>query len=90
MGYMQGMPPQGQQQQLAPPPPIMDQSIQIEDEPPNKKLRSEDHLKPESQFLAMHKVYCFIYSFKLIIKKKYLFSTSGASYFASNNSIGTR
>ena len=55
--YMQGMPPQNQPQ-LAPAPPVMDQSQiqQIDDEPPNKKLRSEDHLLPEAQFLALHKV----------------------------------
>lgn len=57
MGYMQGMPPQGQPQQLAPAPPVMDQPIPIEDEPPNKKLRSEDHLLAEAQFLALHKVF---------------------------------
>lgn len=65
MGYMQqGMPPQGQQQQqqqhhhqqVAPAPPVMEQPI-LEEEPPSKKLRSEDHLLAESQFLELHKVY---------------------------------
>lgn len=51
MGFMPGMPPQGP---LAPAPTIMEQAIQIEDEPPNKKLRNEDNLLPETEFLAMH------------------------------------
>ena len=49
---------------IAPAPPVMDQTMmmmpqsasQSEDEPPNKKLRSEDHLIPENQFITMHKV----------------------------------
>lgn len=68
MGYMQqGMPPQGQQQQqqqhhqqVAPAPPVMEQQIPIEEEPPSKKLRSEDHLLAEAQFLELHKVCLFI------------------------------
>lgn len=41
-----------------PAPPAMEQSNinPSEDEPPNKKSRSEDHLIPESQFISMHKV----------------------------------
>lgn len=52
MGFMPGMPPQAP---LAPAPPIMEQPIPIEDEPPSKKLRNEDHLLPEAEFLTMHK-----------------------------------
>ncbi|XP_005182034.1 splicing factor 3A subunit 1 [Musca domestica] len=33
----------------------MAQSIAVDDEPPNKKLRSEDNLVPEAEFIAMHK-----------------------------------
>lgn len=51
MGFMPGMPPQAP---LAPAPPIIEQPIPIEEEPPNKKLRSEDNLLPETEFLAMH------------------------------------
>lgn len=36
-----------------PPQPAPPQII-LDDEPPNKKLRTEDHLIPESQFLALH------------------------------------
>lgn len=54
MGFMPGMPPQGP---LAAAPPIMEpQSIPIDDEPPSKKLRGEDNLLSEADFLAMHKV----------------------------------
>lgn len=51
--------------QISPAPPVIDQanipvppaqSIPIDDEPPNKKLRSEDNLVPEAEFIAMHKV----------------------------------
>lgn len=41
------------EQPLGPPLPI---SIPVEDEPPNKKQRSEDNLIPEAEFIAMHKV----------------------------------
>lgn len=51
MNFMPGMPPQAP---LAPAPPILEQPIAVEDEPPNKKLRSEDNLLPEADFLAMH------------------------------------
>lgn len=54
MGYMQGMPPQGGP--IAPAPPVMEQmQPPMDDEPPNKKLRTEDNLMPEAQFLAQHK-----------------------------------
>lgn len=60
-GYMApistGGPPQ-----ISPAPPVADQGIPappqpiaVDDEPPNKKLRSEDNLVPESEFIAMHK-----------------------------------
>lgn len=52
MGYLPGMPPQGNP--IAPAPPVMEQPMTIDDEPPNKKLRGEDNLLPEDQFLAMH------------------------------------
>lgn len=52
MGYLPGMPPQGNP--IAPAPPVMEQPMPIDDEPPNKKLRGEDNLLPEDQFLAMH------------------------------------
>lgn len=42
-----GMPP------LAPAPPVMEL---MDDEPPNKKSRQEDHLMPEDMFMQMHKV----------------------------------
>lgn len=52
--------------QISPAPPVLDQgiipapqTISVDDEPPNKKLRSEDNLVPESEFIAMHKVYFF-------------------------------
>ncbi|KAM7359831.1 splicing factor 3a subunit 1 isoform 2-T4 [Cochliomyia hominivorax] len=48
--------------QISPAPPVLDQgilpvpqSMSVDDEPPNKKLRSEDNLLPESEFIAMHK-----------------------------------
>ncbi|XP_055903860.1 splicing factor 3A subunit 1 [Eupeodes corollae] len=60
VGYMPSMQPGAPQ--IAPAPPVMDQGnmmmpipIPIEEEPPNKKLRSEDHLIPEAQFISMHK-----------------------------------
>lgn len=34
---------------------MMDQSIIPDDEPPNKKQRSEDNLIPEAEFIATHK-----------------------------------
>jgi len=40
-----GMPP------LAPAPPVME----LDDEPPNKKTRQEDHLIPEDVFMQCHK-----------------------------------
>lgn len=49
--------------QISPAPPVLDQSIiplpqtmSADDEPPSKKLRSEDHLISETEFIAMHKV----------------------------------
>lgn len=49
MNFMPGMP----QAPLAPAPPILDPTP-VEEEPPNKKLRSEDNLLPEADFLEMH------------------------------------
>lgn len=43
----------GLEQPLPPPLPT---PISVEDEPPNKKQRSEDNLIPEAEFIAMHKV----------------------------------
>lgn len=55
MGFMPGMPPQAP---LPAAPPIIEPpSIPIEDEPPSKKLRGEDSLLVEAEFLAMHKVH---------------------------------
>lgn len=51
MNFMPGMPPQAP---LAPAPPIIEPPIPIDEEPPNKKIRSEDNLLPEADFLAMH------------------------------------
>lgn len=55
--------PTGGPPQLSPAPPVIDQgiipiaqSIAIDDEPPSKKLRSEDNLIPEAEFIAVHKV----------------------------------
>ncbi|KAH8368971.1 hypothetical protein KR200_000749 [Drosophila serrata] len=49
-GYM-NMQSGGAPQQLAPAPPV----DLIEEEPPAKKLRSEDNLIPEAEFIASHK-----------------------------------
>lgn len=50
------MPPMGHPgAPIAPAPPVMEMMQQIDDEPPNKKMRTEDHLIPEAQFLAHHK-----------------------------------
>lgn len=50
--------------QISPAPPVLDQGIiplpqtmSVDDEPPSKKLRSEDNLISETEFIAMHKVY---------------------------------
>lgn len=53
MNFMPGgnMPPQPN---LPPAAPILEAPIPIEEEPPSKKLRSEDNLLPESDFLALH------------------------------------
>lgn len=63
-GYMAPMPiSSGGPPQISPAPPVIDQNIllvpqstPLDDEPPNKKLRSEDNLVPETEFIAMHKV----------------------------------
>lgn len=62
------MPPMqsGGPPQIAPPTAVMDQNllqtpssvVGNDDEPPNKKLRSEDNLVPENEFIALHKVLC--------------------------------
>lgn len=50
---MPGMPPPGGPPlPLAPAPPVMELP---DDEPPNKKMRSEDNLIAEAAFLAAHK-----------------------------------
>ncbi|XP_030370619.1 splicing factor 3A subunit 1 [Scaptodrosophila lebanonensis] len=51
-GYM-SMPPGGGPPQIAPAPPVAD--MMMEDEPPTKKMRSEDNLMPEAEFIATHK-----------------------------------
>lgn len=52
MPYIPGMPPQAP---LAPAPPILEPTpIPVEEEPPSKKLRVEDNLLSETEFLAMH------------------------------------
>lgn len=55
VGYIPAMQPGAP---IAPAPPVMEQPIMIpqEDEPPNKKSRTEDNLIPEAQFITMHKV----------------------------------
>jgi len=50
-GYM-NMQPGGGPPQIAPAPPV---DI-MEEEPPSKKMRSEDNLIPEAEFIATHKV----------------------------------
>lgn len=54
VGYIPAMQPGAP---IAPAPPVMEQPIMIpqEDEPPNKKSRTEDNLIPEAQFITMHK-----------------------------------
>lgn len=52
MGFMPGLPPQPP---MAASQIIDPQPMPTDDEPPNKKQRSEDNLLPESDFLAMHK-----------------------------------
>ncbi|XP_063216659.1 splicing factor 3A subunit 1 [Bacillus rossius redtenbacheri] len=51
-------PPGGQMQQPQPPPPgpMKHHSDMSDDEPPNKKLRTEETLIPEEQFLAKYKM----------------------------------
>ncbi|XP_064554398.1 splicing factor 3A subunit 1 [Drosophila montana] len=51
-GYM-GMPSGSGPQQISPAPPV--ELMPIEDEPPTKKMRSEDNLVPEAEFIALHK-----------------------------------
>ncbi|XP_017111447.1 splicing factor 3A subunit 1 [Drosophila elegans] len=51
-GYM-NMQPGGAPQQIAPAPPV--DLMSMEDEPPSKKIRSEDNLIPEAEFVATHK-----------------------------------
>lgn len=41
---------------ITPAPPLEASNIILDDEPPNKKLRSEDNLIPEADFIAQHKV----------------------------------
>lgn len=49
MNMQAGGPPS----QIAPAPPV---DLMVEDEPPTKKMRSEDNLIPEADFIASHKV----------------------------------
>ncbi|XP_023175363.1 splicing factor 3A subunit 1 [Drosophila hydei] len=51
-GYM-GMPSGNNPQQISPAPPV--DMMPIEEEPPTKKMRSEDNLIPEADFIAQHK-----------------------------------
>ncbi|XP_055384989.1 splicing factor 3A subunit 1 [Condylostylus longicornis] len=60
VGYLPPMQPGGPPMQPAP--QVIDQQMMMqqqmpmmEDEPPNKKMRSEDNLIPEQQFISMHK-----------------------------------
>ncbi|XP_075148039.1 splicing factor 3a subunit 1 [Haematobia irritans] len=60
-GYMAPIPTPGPPQ-ITPAPAVLEQAIiplaqpiPVDDEPPNKKLRSEDNLVPEAEFIAMHK-----------------------------------
>ncbi|KAH8306328.1 hypothetical protein KR018_007827 [Drosophila ironensis] len=50
-GYM-NMQAGGPPSQIAPAPPV---DLMVEDEPPTKKMRSEDNLIPEAEFIATHK-----------------------------------
>ncbi|EDV42309.1 uncharacterized protein Dana_GF17916 [Drosophila ananassae] len=50
-GYM-NMQAGGPPSQIAPAPPV---DLMVEDEPPTKKMRSEDNLIPEADFIASHK-----------------------------------
>lgn len=63
MGYgMGGMPAQGgPPAQLAPAPPVVEPPAQQQpltdaEEPPSKKMRGEDNLVAETEFLTLHKV----------------------------------
>ncbi|KAL7744343.1 hypothetical protein ACLKA6_001735 [Drosophila palustris] len=51
-GYM-NMPSGSGPPQISPAPPV--ELIPIEDEPPTKKIRSEDNLVPEAEFISLHK-----------------------------------
>lgn len=63
---------------LAPAPPV-----DMDDEPPNKKNRTEDNLIPENVFLQCHKVRNY---FKMLLKIK-LFNYF--SFSESNNNSST-
>ncbi|XP_034113619.1 splicing factor 3A subunit 1 [Drosophila albomicans] len=51
-GYM-NMPSGGGPPQISPAPPV--EIMPMEDEPPTKKIRSEDNLIPEAEFISLHK-----------------------------------
>ncbi|KAH8419123.1 hypothetical protein KR222_006216 [Zaprionus bogoriensis] len=51
-GYM-GMQSGSGPPQISPAPPV--EMVPIDDEPPTKKIRSEDNLVPEAEFIALHK-----------------------------------
>jgi len=57
------MQPGGIPQQIAPAPPV---DI-MEEEPPSKKIRSEDNLIPEADFIATHKVSLILISGYLLV-----------------------
>lgn len=78
---------------ITPAPAVLDQSIipmaqpiAVDDEPPNKKLRSEDNLVPEAEFIAMHKVIFNVIS-SLFIKKcmLYFFPLESHNHTGSNS-----
>ncbi|KAH8311573.1 hypothetical protein KR044_006974 [Drosophila immigrans] len=51
-GFM-NMPSGGGPPQISPAPPV--EIMPMEDEPPTKKIRSEDNLVPEAEFISLHK-----------------------------------
>lgn len=58
MNMQSGGPPQ-----MSSVPNVLDQTmmslplISVDEEPPNKKMRSEDNLIPEEEFISKHKVF---------------------------------
>lgn len=72
MGFMPGMPGLPPQPPLAPAPPILE-PVSVEDEPPNKKLRNEDNLLSESEFLALNNVRKYFISISLPIPSLFFY-----------------